>query len=96
MGFPDLGIGCTSKQGIYHNNPNKFRFRKVVCVLGLVFLFIKNLREKTNKPAFSFTSFGESDLPSSIVAPSQENKYLVTTVTDPKFLHRGISGRILR
>ena len=33
----------------YIIDPNKFRFRKVVRVLALVLLFIKNLKEKINK-----------------------------------------------
>ena len=79
-------VGDRYKFSRYLIDPNKFRFRKVIRVLGLVFLFIKNLREKTNKPPFSFTSFQACDLPNGIVIPAQEDKYLVTTGTDPKFL----------
>ena len=81
-------VGDRYKFSKYLIDPNKFRFRKVVRVTGFVFLFLTKLRKRTGKPAFSFTLFQSSDLPTGIVVPSQEDRYVVTTgiITDPKFV----------
>ena len=75
-------VGDRYKFSNYVLDPNKFRFRKVVRVLGLVLLFIKKLRKKTNKPEFSITTCNAEDLPGGIVVPSQEDKFIVTTGSD--------------
>ena len=58
----------------YIIDPNKFRFRKVVRVLALVLLFIKNLKDKINKTI--------NVVPSGSILPSNftfnSDSYLVT------------------
>ena len=47
-------VGERYKFSKYVINPNKHRFRTVVRILGLVFLFIKNVRKRCNKKTFEF------------------------------------------
>ena len=75
-------VGDRYRFSNYVLDPNKFRFRKVVRVLGLVLLFIKKLREKTNKPEFSITTVYAEDLPGGIVKPAHEDRFLVTSGRD--------------
>ena len=82
MSLVPEAVGDRYKFSNYVLDPNKFRFRKVVRVLGLVLLFIKKLRKKTNKPEFSITTCNAEDLPEGIVVPSQEDKFIVTTGSD--------------
>ena len=76
-------VGYRYKFSKYVLDPNKFRFRKVGRVMGLVLLFIKNARSKTGRPPFFVTIYDTADLPSGVIIPRHEAKFLVTTGCDP-------------
>ena len=76
-------------------DPNKFRFRKSVRVLGLSFLFISKLRNRTRKAKFAAIECNTDDLPSNDVIPLQENKYLVTTGNDKDGIFKCKSGLVV-
>ena len=59
----------------YVIDPNKFRLRKVVRVLALVFLFIRNLKRKVNIN-LHYTVVSENELP--IQFKNFNDKYLIT------------------
>ena len=80
---PDA-VGDRYKFSKYVIDPNKFRFRKVVRILGLVLLFIKKVREKTKRPELSVTVSHDNDLPSGLSL--SEDSSLLTTGSDvPNF-----------
>ena len=66
-------IGERYKYSKYIIDLNKFRFRKVVRILGLVYLFLKNLKRKT----FGYeTNVDKIELPSQLKCSN--DKYLIT------------------
>ena len=61
----------------YLIDPNRFRFRKVVRVKGLVFLFLTNLYKKWKKPVPKILTSDSSNTPD--ILSYQWDRYLVTT-----------------
>ena len=68
-------IGERYKFSHYVIDPNRFRLRKVVRILALVFLFINNLKAKLNINS-DLTMYSVNELP--IQFKNYNNKYLVT------------------
>ena len=67
-------IGERYKFSHYVIGPNRFRFRKVVRILALVFLFINNLKAKLNINS-DLTMYSVNELP--IQFKNYNNKYLI-------------------
>ena len=67
-------IGERYKFSHYIIDPNKFRFRKVVRILSLVFLFIRNIKSQMNKSSNLIVC--ETKLPDQF--KFSNDKYLVT------------------
>ena len=68
-------IGERYKFSHYIIDPNRFRFRKVVRILALIFLFVNNLKEKLNINS-NVTTYSVNELP--IQFRNSNDKYLVT------------------
>ena len=69
----------------YLIDPNKFRFRKVVRVLGLVFKFLQNMFSVLHKTPKFLSNTEHFNIPD--MFSHQENKYLVTTGSGSRGLY---------
>ena len=87
-------VGDRYRFSNYLLDPNKFRFRKVIRVLGLVLLFIKKLRKSTGKPELLATISNAEHLPEGIIV-STEDKYLVTTGTGSDIRYKCPKGLVI-
>ena len=66
----------------YLIDPNMFRFRTVVRILTLVFLFINKIRKKMNRPYIGISGCSEKEIPD--MMSYQGDQYLVTTGKNSK------------
>ena len=78
-------VGLRYQYCNYLVDPNRFRFRMSVRVLGLVFLFLcKVFKRKKRTPKFLFGKNQDFNVPA--IFTHQENKFLVTSGQDSKGL----------
>ena len=89
-------VGERYKYSKYVIDPNRFRFRKVARVLGLVLNFIRLLRERVGKPAFPVTVCNAKDLPGGVIIPSEEKELLVTGGSDADPRYRCAKGLVVK
>ena len=75
-------VGLRYEYSNYLIDPNKFRFRKIVRVLALVFLFLKNLCNKRKILQFINASNSQFNIPD--ILAYQMDKYIVTTRSTTK------------
>jgi hypothetical protein len=80
--FVPKSVGDRYKFSQYVLDPNKFRFRKSVRVLGIAFLFLTKLRNKVKKSLSTTIECNTNDLQCNKVIPFDKDKYLVTTGSD--------------
>ncbi len=78
----------------YVIDPNRFRFKKVIRVLSLVLLFIKNIRNKIGKPALKFENFvDENDDRDRYL--SKGSRFLVTSGNDKHDMFKCLGGLVV-
>ena len=80
----------------YVIDPNRFRFKSVVRVLSLVLLFIKNIRNKLNKPALKIEDgVGEYDNRDLYLTQGLCKRFLVTIGNDKRDIFKCQNGLVV-
>lgn len=76
----------------YLIDPNKFRFRKVIRILALVLLFLRNLYSRKNRQ-IKFVGTGTYSIPKIIM--SKDDRFLITTGKSPNKLFKCRGGLVV-
>lgn len=79
-------VGNRYRFSKYVIDPNKFRFRTVVRILGYVLQFIRNARKATKRDELSVTINHVGDLPGGVRLPSEDARVATTGSDDMRFM----------